>query len=121
MALFTWEEMRAIHDRRPEAGITFMKAYDYFEAPGLTQTSLTEDRARDEYGMKGFRFHTKEELPRGVELGYEYDTWCVNPMVYCAFLLRRFAYRGGKISESAVFPFIYGTTSAWPLPLAITH
>ncbi|TGJ87828.1 hypothetical protein E0Z10_g932 [Xylaria hypoxylon] len=97
MALLTWEEMHALHNRYPEAGITLMKAYEYFEAPELNQTSLTEDTARNEFGMKGFRFHAKEELPEGVQLGYEYDTWCVNPMVYCAFLLRRFAYRGGKI------------------------
>ncbi|KAI0799043.1 nucleotide-binding domain-containing protein [Xylaria sp. FL0064] len=102
MSLLTWDEMRALHDRHPEAGITFMKAYDYFEAPELAQTSLTEDKARNEFGMKGFRFHSKEELPEGVQLGYEYDTWCVNPMVYCAFLLRRFAYKGGKILKREI-------------------
>ncbi|KAI1349283.1 nucleotide-binding domain-containing protein [Xylaria sp. FL0043] len=102
MSLLTWDEMRALHDRHPEAGITFMKAYDYFEAPELAQTSLTEDKARNEFGMKGFRFHSKEELPKGVQLGYEYDTWCVNPMVYCAFLLRRFAYKGGKILKREI-------------------
>src|SRR5206468_4308798 len=32
----------------------------------------------------------------------EYDTWCVNPMVYCAFLLRRFAHRGGKVVRREV-------------------
>ncbi|KAI1114904.1 hypothetical protein F5Y14DRAFT_148250 [Nemania sp. NC0429] len=102
LALLTWEEMHTLHGRHPEAGITFLKAYDYFEAPELAQTSLTEDRARYEFGMKGFRFHTKEELPEGAEMGYEYDTWCVNPMVYCAFLLRRFAFRGGKIIKREI-------------------
>ncbi|KAK5636939.1 hypothetical protein RRF57_012651 [Xylaria bambusicola] len=69
MSLITWEEMRSLHARHPEAGITFMKAYDYFEVPELAQTSLTEERARNEYGMKGFRFHTKDELPNGVQMG----------------------------------------------------
>ncbi|KAJ2970263.1 hypothetical protein NUW58_g9749 [Xylaria curta] len=101
MALLTWEEMRALNDRHPEAGITFMKAYDYFEAPEPAQTSLTAARAK-EFGMKGFRFHAKDELPEGVQLGYEYDTWCLNPMVYCAFLLRRFAYRGGRIIKREI-------------------
>ncbi len=105
MALLTWEEMHALHGQHPEAGITFMKAYDYFEAPEIAQTSLTEEKALNEFGMKGFRFHSKDELPEGVQLGYEYDTWCVNPMVYCAFLLRRFAYRGGKIREFPGFLF----------------
>ncbi|KAF2968049.1 hypothetical protein GQX73_g5530 [Xylaria multiplex] len=102
MALLTWEEMHALHNRHLEAGITLMKAYDYFEAPEIAQTSLTEDRAQNEFGMKGFRFHSKEELPKGVQLGYEYDTWSLNPMVYCAFLLRRFAYRGGKILKREI-------------------
>ncbi|KAJ3567145.1 hypothetical protein NPX13_g6874 [Xylaria arbuscula] len=102
MSLATWEKMRALHDRHPEAGITFLKAYDYFEAPEPAQTSLTEAKARVELGMKGFRFHAKEELPEGVQIGYEYDTWCVNPMVYCAFLLRRFAYRGGKLLKREI-------------------
>jgi len=100
MALLTWDEMRALHDRHPEAGITFMKAIDYFEAPEPAQATLTEEKARNVFGMKGFRFLAKEELPEGVKLGYEYDTWCVNPMVYCAFLLRRFAFRGGKVGKS---------------------
>lgn len=102
MSLLTWEQMRALHDGHPEAGITFLKAHDYFEAPGPAEASLTEEKARSQFGMKGFRFHTKDELPEGVCLGYEYDTWCVNPMVYCAFLLRRFAYRGGKIGELVI-------------------
>jgi D-amino-acid oxidase len=99
MSLRTCDEMRALHDRHPEAGITFMKAIDYFEAPEPAQTTLTEEKAINVFGMKGFRFRAKEELPEGVKLGYEYDTWCVNPMVYCAFLLRRFAFRGGKIGK----------------------
>ncbi|KAI1819750.1 nucleotide-binding domain-containing protein [Xylaria intraflava] len=102
MALLTWDTMRSLRDAHPEAGITFVKAYDYFEAPALAQTSLTEEKARGEFGMRGFRFHAEAELPEGVNLGYEYDTWCVNPMVYCAFLLRRFAYRGGKIAKREV-------------------
>ncbi|GAP84252.1 putative fad dependent oxidoreductase superfamily protein [Rosellinia necatrix] len=102
MALLTWEKMRSLHDEHAEAGITFLKAYDYFEAPEPAQTSLTEYRARAQFGMRGFRFHAKEELPEGVQLGYEYDTWCLNPMVYCAFLLRRFAYRGGKIFKREI-------------------
>ncbi|KAI2641106.1 nucleotide-binding domain-containing protein [Xylaria nigripes] len=102
MSLLTWDEMRSLHASHPEAGITFLKGHDYFEAPELAQTSLTEEKARDEFGIKGFRFHTPNELPEGVKMGYEYDTWCLNPMVYCAFLLRRFAHRGGKIVKKAI-------------------
>ncbi|KAJ2966136.1 hypothetical protein NQ176_g10289 [Zarea fungicola] len=36
---------------------------------------------------------------RFIHLGFEYDTFCVNPPVYCANLLRSFIVRGGKCVE----------------------
>lgn len=43
------------------------------------------------------------ELPDDrVVLGIEYDTWCVNPMVYCSWLLNRFVYGGGKVVRAEV-------------------
>ncbi|KAI1818297.1 nucleotide-binding domain-containing protein [Poronia punctata] len=102
LALRTWDEMHAIHSKHPEAGITFMKAIDYFEELGPAQTNLTEEIARTEFGIKGFRFIDKENLPKGTKMGYEYDTWCVNPMVYCGFLLRRFVFRGGRVVKREI-------------------
>ncbi|KAL1836056.1 hypothetical protein VTJ49DRAFT_5630 [Mycothermus thermophilus] len=32
-----------------------------------------------------------------IRFGFEYQTWCVNPMVYLCFLLRRFTLAGGKL------------------------
>ncbi|KAI0149994.1 FAD dependent oxidoreductase [Hypoxylon sp. NC0597] len=97
MSLRTFDHMRAVQARYPEAGITFMKGIEYLEAPSEAYRALTEERARQQLGMQGFRLLGKEELPEGVKWGCEYDTWCVNPMVYCSFLLRRFAILGGKV------------------------
>ncbi|KAI1378549.1 FAD dependent oxidoreductase [Hypoxylon crocopeplum] len=102
MSLRTFAHMRAVHDRHPEAGVTFMKGVEYLEAPSEAYQALTEERATAQLGMQGFRRLGREELPRGVEWGCEYDTWCVNPMVYCGFLLRRFAIQGGKVLKREV-------------------
>ncbi|CAJ2500536.1 Uu.00g033890.m01.CDS01 [Anthostomella pinea] len=102
MALKTFAHMRALHARHPEAGITFMKGVEYIEAPDATYRALTAERARAELGMEGFRLLAEDELPEGVTWGCEYDTWCVNPMVYCTFMLRRFAFHGGKILKRDV-------------------
>ncbi|KAI0023752.1 FAD dependent oxidoreductase [Xylariomycetidae sp. FL0641] len=80
------------------AGITFLKGVEYLEAPDATYRALTARRARDELGMEGFRLLREEEFPDDkVTWGCEYDTWCVNPMVYCAFLLRRLVFRGARV------------------------
>ncbi|KAI1392659.1 FAD dependent oxidoreductase [Hypoxylon trugodes] len=101
MSLRTFDHMRAVHARYPEAGITFMKGVEYLEAPSEAYRGLSEERARA-LGMQGFRVLGKGELPQGVEWGCEYDTWCVNPMVYCSFLLRKFAIQGGKVLRKEV-------------------
>ncbi len=95
---------RAMHDLAssfPAAGITFMKGVEYLEEPGEEYLALTEEAAGSLEGglqMPGFRLLKREEFPdESVKWGCEYDTWCVNPMVYCCFLLRRFVSRGGKV------------------------
>ncbi|KAI1464065.1 FAD dependent oxidoreductase [Daldinia caldariorum] len=102
MSLRTFDHMRAVQARHPEAGITFMKGIEYLEAPSEAYRTLTEERARTQLGIKGFRVLKEAELPEGVKWGCEYETWCVNPMVYCSFLLRRFAILGGKVLRREV-------------------
>ncbi|KIW18627.1 hypothetical protein PV08_02916 [Exophiala spinifera] len=76
----------------PEAGIKFMNAYEYLEAPPESYVGL-----RGGYGdIDGFRVLDKSELPSGVQWGSTYRTWSLNSPVYCAFLMRRFIHRGGK-------------------------
>lgn len=95
MSLATFARMEAIAARHPEAAITFMKGIEYLEAPAEEYAGFTEQRARD-LGYQDFRLLRPDELPDDrVTLGFEYRTWCLNPMVYCAFLLRRFVHAGG--------------------------
>ncbi|KAI1334131.1 FAD dependent oxidoreductase [Xylariaceae sp. FL0016] len=96
MSLATFQHMRSLYVRHPEAGITFMKGIEYLEAPDETYRTLTDERARA-LGLEGFRTLGESEVPEGVKYGCEYDTWCVNPMVYCAFMLRKFVFRGGRV------------------------
>ena len=75
-----------------------MKGIEYLEAPAVEYTSITEARAASELHLPGFRLLASDEFPDDrVKWGCEYDTWSINPMVYCSFLLRRFVYRGGLI------------------------
>jgi D-amino-acid oxidase len=91
--------MKAIHASHPEAGITFMKGIEYLEAPSIEYTSLTEARVK-ELKIEGFRLLNRHEFPDDkVTWGCTYDTWCVNPMVYCCYLLRKFTMGGGRIRK----------------------
>lgn len=97
MALQTFERMLHVQKSNPEAGITLMPGIEYLEAPTPAYKALTEAKATT-MGLVGFRLLRPEEFPDSkVQLGFTYDTYCVNPMVYCSFLLRRFGFRGGKV------------------------
>ncbi|KAL8393563.1 hypothetical protein RB595_003345 [Gaeumannomyces hyphopodioides] len=116
-ALETYAHMDALSRARPEAGVTFMPGIEYLEDPDRSEGGgggggalLTEARAR-ELGVEGFRVLDAAELPRGVRWGCSYRTWCVNPMVYLAFLLRRLA-RGGA---ALVRREVRGPEEAWAL------
>lgn len=94
-----------------------MKGVEFLERPGPEYLALVaadddeqqlkgkearEGSARA-LGIEGFRVLRPDELPDDrVTLGFEYDTWCVNPMVYCAFLLNRFVYRGGRVVRGEI-------------------
>ncbi|PKS12816.1 hypothetical protein jhhlp_001028 [Lomentospora prolificans] len=94
-ALETFRHMDALAKESPEAGITFMKGIEYLEAGISGYDSLTNDKARD-LGYEDFKEIDKKDLPEGVVRGFEYRTWCVNPMVYCSYLLRRLFVGGCK-------------------------
>ncbi|KAK8104225.1 FAD dependent oxidoreductase-like protein [Apiospora kogelbergensis] len=102
MALRTFARMREINQNHPCAGITFLPGIEYLEAPSPVYKALDAHKANS-LGMEGFRMLTAEELPDDkVKMGFEYNSWCVNPMVYCSFLLRRFGYLGGKVVKKEV-------------------
>ncbi|KAL2161398.1 hypothetical protein VTH06DRAFT_7959 [Thermothelomyces fergusii] len=115
-SLRTFARMKQLHDAHPgTAGITFLKGIEYLERPGpeylalspsgvpasASSSSSSSDHAADPLPLElpGFRLLSPSEFPADgrVTWGCEYDTWCVNPMVYCSFLLRRFVRRGGRL------------------------
>lgn len=106
LALATYRRMKALASDDAAAGITFMKGVEYLEAPGPEYAALVKDGGQGSakaLGVEGFRLLAREELPdERVALGFEYDTWCVNPMVYCSFLLHRLVYRGGRVVKREV-------------------
>ncbi|KUI60501.1 D-amino-acid oxidase [Cytospora mali] len=110
LALATFRRMRALRGSNPEAGITFMKGVEYLEAPGAEYEALVGGGggggglgSAADLGIEGFRVLGRDELPDDkVKAGFEYDTWCVNPMVYCSFLLNRFVFRGGRVVKREI-------------------
>ncbi|KAI0126383.1 FAD dependent oxidoreductase-like protein [Xylariales sp. AK1849] len=101
MALKTFERMMALQTSNPEAGISLMPGIEYVEEPSPTYKALTEGKANT-MGMTNFRLLNPSDLPEKVTWGCSYDTYCVNPMVYCSFLMRRFGFRGGKVVKKDV-------------------
>ncbi|KAH6650083.1 hypothetical protein F5144DRAFT_555221 [Chaetomium tenue] len=98
----TYTHMQRLFQTHPHtAGITFCKGIEYMEQPGPAQTETLSTPANpNALDLPGFRLLERGEFPGSdnrVTWGCEYDTWCVNPMVYCAFLLRRFVNRGGRV------------------------
>lgn len=106
LALATFRHMKALCKANPEAGITFMKGIEYLEKPGPEYLALVKASGpgcAKSLGMEGFRVLGKGEVPdERVALGIEYDTWCVNPMVYCSWMLNRFVYRGGEVVKREI-------------------
>ncbi|KAK5663726.1 hypothetical protein OQA88_4157 [Cercophora sp. LCS_1] len=101
-SVLTYRRMRELALTEPACGVTLMKGIEYIEAPGPEYVSLTEERAA-ELGMAGFRLLSEGEFPDDkIKWGCEYDTWSLNPMVYCCFLLRRFIFRGGRVVRKEV-------------------
>lgn len=95
LSLKTYAHMQRLHSAHPQtAGITFLKGIEYLESPGPEYLALDPSSLR----LPGtFRLLPASQFPDPkVTWACEYDTWCVNPMVYCSFLLRRFVHRGGR-------------------------
>ncbi|KAH8657859.1 hypothetical protein BX600DRAFT_60484 [Xylariales sp. PMI_506] len=80
----------------PWVGITRTVGRELLEAPSPTYRSLSKATFKSETGLSGYRQLEMHELPKGVELGFEYQTYCINSPIYCANLLRKFLLAGGK-------------------------
>jgi D-amino-acid oxidase len=93
----TYDTMREESKAHPEAGIEFMDAYEYLETPSEAYLKLKGGFAEH---SENFRLLDKSEMPPNMKFGCKYTAWCLNPPVYCAFLMRRFLVRGGKVVRS---------------------
>ncbi|KAJ3545019.1 hypothetical protein NM208_g2716 [Fusarium decemcellulare] len=60
------------------------------------RTRATSPDFEAETGLPGYRKYEAHELPDGVRLGFEYETYCINSPLYSGNLLRKFIIQGGK-------------------------
>lgn len=84
----------------PACGVKFGDGYDFLADPSDAYLQL-----KGGYGdREGFRLLEKHELPAhlGITFGCTYRRWCLNPPVYCAYLLRKFVIRGGKLLKKTL-------------------
>jgi len=86
----------------PSIGVTKCKGIEFLEAPPAEYKQQTPENFSSESGLKNYRMHDQSELPSGVQLGFEYDTFCINAPVYCANLLRLYILRGGRCLQHSV-------------------
>ncbi|TAQ86573.1 hypothetical protein B7494_g5098 [Chlorociboria aeruginascens] len=93
LAQVTYRALKQQVLNEPEAGIVFLDGYEYLQSPSAAYRNLVGGYA----DIDGFRVLDETELPEGSTWGAKYRTWCLNPPVYCAHLLRKFILRGGKI------------------------
>ncbi|KAK4152227.1 amino acid oxidase [Chaetomidium leptoderma] len=100
LSLRTYTHMQRLHQTHPQtAGITFLKGIEYLESPGPEYLALSTPSNPNALNLPGFRLlldRAAYPADGRVTWACEYDTWCVNPMVYCSFLLRRFVHQGGR-------------------------
>lgn len=95
----TVEEFGAQIKAEPAMGLTSCLGIEYLEAPPPEYQQQTKQSFTDETGLPGYKKLGEAEVPEGVELGYEYQTYCINAPLYCSNLLRKYILQGGKTLE----------------------
>jgi D-amino-acid oxidase len=95
----TYEAFKKIAAEEPAAGVKFLEGLEHHEAPPPEYIEAVQRKDSAYAHLDGFRTLTTEELPSGVKWGVRYGTYCLNPTVYCAHILRKFVLRGGEIRE----------------------
>ncbi|CAH0047348.1 unnamed protein product [Clonostachys solani] len=92
----TVEEFERLLAVDPSVGLTRTVGVEYLDAPSPDYVSQTGARFEAESGLRGYRALGGTELPEGVALGFEYETFCINSPVYCRNLLRKLILQGGE-------------------------
>ncbi|KJZ78501.1 hypothetical protein HIM_01892 [Hirsutella minnesotensis 3608] len=80
----------------PWCGVTRTVGIEYLDEPDDGYRSQDGTVFEQESSLGHYQNIPQSELPEGVKLGFQYSTFCVNPPLYCGYLLRRFLLNGGK-------------------------
>ena len=96
MALDTAAVMKSLARETSQCGVQVIPAVEYVERPTEAELSLEPDVP---YVWEGddFRVLPRDKLPRGVEWGCAYETYCVNPHVYCGWFLKEIRRMGAQV------------------------
>ena len=115
--------MRRIARESAAAGVQMVQGVEHFEDPSADVLSLRTGQSFTGDDADGFRVLEPSGLPAKVRFGIEYETYCVNPHVYCSWLLGRFTALGGKtarrklntIEDAFKVPGEQGSPAATPI------
>lgn len=83
-------------NQTPSTGVTKCKGVELLEAPSADYEQQTAESFHSESGLRNYRKYNHSELSKDIQLGYEYDTYCINAPLYCANLLRTLILQGGQ-------------------------
>ncbi|KAM0229437.1 hypothetical protein ACHAPO_009980 [Fusarium lateritium] len=92
----TVAELEKHRQSEPGVGIRRLPGIEYLEDPTAEYMKQDALSFTTETGLPGYRKYEAHELPKGVKLGFEYETYCINAPLYGANLLRKFTVQGGK-------------------------
>ncbi|CEI60253.1 hypothetical protein FVEN_g6427 [Fusarium venenatum] len=92
----TVAELEKHRQSEPGVGIRRLPGIEYLEDPTAEYMKQDALSFTNETGLPGYRKFEAHELPEGVKLGFEYETYCINAPLYSANLLRKFIIQGGK-------------------------
>ncbi|KAM4062721.1 FAD dependent oxidoreductase [Hirsutella rhossiliensis] len=76
-------------DAEPWCGITRTTGVEFLDEPDEYYGIRGMSGLQQESGLRGWRTLPPSELPSGVQMGLEYETFCINAPMYCEHLLRK--------------------------------
>jgi glycine/D-amino acid oxidase-like deaminating enzyme len=96
----TNSRMKQLALEEPHCGVKMLDGYYFMASPTDAYLGLQGGYAdADDLTVLG-----EERYPKGmgIRFGTRYRTWTLNTLVYCAYLLRKFQLRGGKIMKATL-------------------
>lgn len=94
----TYEVLKKQAADEPWAGITALEGVEYLMQPSEDYLAMRGDYSK----TPGFKVLERDELPTGAEVGFRYDTFCINSPLYCSSLLRQFRTNGGHVLRKSL-------------------